>query len=172
MDQPTSPPLSSTRQLPGKTNDLYILLYQLLETRDLTEENHPISFVIHTTTIMPQPIAHDQIIGLQYAIVTLDLIEHLLRDGHLRRLVLHDDSRSSPFACKEHRVTTPPHTTDIESYFIRQQTGGVVTLGNKIMHEVLPHPLFGSQRHIPPAKHIPHRRPAISSGTRSQRDRR
>ena len=100
MDQPTSPPLSSTRQLPGKTNDLYILLYQLLETRDLTEKNHPISFIIHATTIMQQPITHDQIIGLQYAIVTLDLIEHLLRDGYLRCLVLHDDSRASPFARK------------------------------------------------------------------------
>ena len=102
---------------------------------------------------MLQSVAHHQVIYVEQEIIYRNLIEHLLRDGDMRRLVF-DNHPGAEFAAVEHAVGTQHLVAAFQLNLVGEQRGRVALVLDEIVYEVLAHPFFGRDGYVFPAQHI------------------
>ena len=106
---------------------------------------HALRRIVHVHTVMAHPIAHNQIWRTQHTVVGSNLLEHLLRDGHLGGLVFDNHQRKTARLRIDHRIAAPRHTPHTHLHLVGHQTGGIAQMLHEIMREMLAHPFLGSQ---------------------------
>ena len=93
---------------------------------------------------MHQSIAHDKVRSLDNTVIPRDLIEHLLRNRHIRPLVFHHTQRLQ-LPCVYQRISPTRRAVQRKRHLIAHQCRRKTSMRNEKRHKILPHPFFGSQ---------------------------
>lgn len=112
------------------------------------------SFVVHAAAVVVEAVGDDEVVGAQHAVVGLYLVENLLRDGYVGRLVFHNEAGTAAVAVVEYAVAAAGGAAYVEAHLVGQQGGGVAFVLDEVVDEVLPHPFFGGQSHIAAAQEV------------------
>lgn len=75
---------------------------------------------------MVQPVCHDEVVGLEHAVVAANLIENVLRNGNVGSLVLHDEARYAPILVVQDAVAAARVTVDTQAHLVGEQGLGIV----------------------------------------------
>lgn len=110
-------------------------------------------FVIYTSAVVLQPIAHYEPFYLHFNIVSANLLEHLLRNLYVWRLVL-DDHQWLCVATVYHSIATLLGCTQCDGNFVSDALCRIAFVPNKEMDELLAHPFFGCEHHKPAPQDI------------------
>ena len=102
---------------------------------------------------MLQPVAHHQEVYVEQKVIYGYLVEHLLGDGDVGRLVL-DNHPGAQVAAIEHAVGTQHLVAAFELNLVGKQSGRIALVLYEEVDEMLAHPLLGSERHVFSAQHI------------------
>lgn len=117
---------------------------------------------------MTQSIAHHKIRRPEHHIVTHYLVEDVLREPYLRRLVFHYHQGVRK-AVEHHRVASSFPPVLSQAYLVGHGSGIKPFAVDKILHKMLSYPFFGGQYHEFFPESIPHhRRPVGSPAGESQ----
>ena len=116
--------------------------------------------IIHLDAIVAQAIAHHKIIDVEKKIVSGNLLKHLWRNTHRGSLVFHNHAWMK-VAVVENAVATEAFAANGQFDLVGEQSFGIAFVFDKIMDEVLPHPLFRSECHVAPPKKIEYRQLAV-----------
>lgn len=81
-------------------------LYQFCVIWNFRKVGYGEARVIDTATIVGKPVADEEVVGVEDAVVAGYLIEYFLGDGDVGGFVFYDDARRSSFAVVEHAVAT------------------------------------------------------------------
>ena len=127
---------------------------QICESRYFWQETILLSRVVQVATKVAQTITHDQIFGTQDTVVRRNLIEYLLSDFHVWRLVFYDHSRCATLASIQHSVAATTHSAHVDSHLVGHQWGRVSQVVDQVVREVLAHPLLGRQRDVTAAQNV------------------
>lgn len=111
--------------------------------------------------VMLQAVGDDKIIHVEHHIVTRNLCKYLLGDFNVWGFVFYNDTRTG-LPVVDHCVATFGRTVQVERDFIGHQSRRIMLVGNEIVHEMLPYPFLGSERHILAAQFIEDRCPTVS----------
>lgn len=98
-------------------------------------------------------VRDEQIRRTDHTVVATGLLDHVLRDGHRRRLAFGQQQwPSRPII--HHQIGPSPHTLIRERRLQRHQRGRTLQRLHQILGQMLPHPLFGRQAHPAPPQRI------------------
>ena len=109
--------------------------------------------VVDAATVVLQSVAHHEVVYVQQQVVRRNLLEHLLRYLHRRRLVLHYHARLQ-VAVVQHAVGAQLLVADAEAHLVRHERGRVALVLYQIVDEVLAHPLLGRERYVAVAQNV------------------
>ena len=102
---------------------------------------------------MLQSVAHHQEVYVEQKVIYGYLVEHLLGDGDVGRLVL-DNHPGTQVAAIEHAVGTQHLVAAFELNLVGKQSGRIALVLYEEVAEMLAHPLLGRARHVFSAQHI------------------
>lgn len=123
-----------------------VLGIDLLPPWDFGEERCLHVLVIVVAAEVVHAVADYEEVGVEDGIVALDLGEDGLRDADVWSLVLDDDEGVTVEGGIDNGVATTLHTGYLEGHLIADEERGIAEGVDKIMHEMLAHPLLGCQR--------------------------
>ena len=110
------------------------------------QESVTVVLVVDLATVVLQAVAHNQVTRMHHHVVAHDLVEGLLRDVDARALILHDDQRL-PRAVGDNGIAAPRDAVLRQRHLVAHQRSWEPLVGDEPLHEVLPHPFLGRQRH-------------------------
>ena len=99
---------------------------------DVGQEGVLHGVVVYAAAVVAQAVAHDEVFYLEHHVVAGNLVEHGLRDFHVRSLVFHNHAGAEVFV-EKNRVATLFRTVQVELYLVGKQTLGIAL---KIRQEV------------------------------------
>ena len=109
--------------------------------------------VVDAAAVVLQSVAHDEVVYVQQQVVRRNLLEHLLRYLHRRRLVLHYHARLQ-VAVVEYAVGAQLLVADAEAHLVRHERGWVALVFYQVVDEVLAYPLLGRERYVAVAQNV------------------
>ncbi len=93
---------------------------------------------------MRQSVGDDKQRHVQLEVVGCDLVEDLLVDSDLRRLIFYD-SNGLQLIVEDYRIASFFHGIDINCNFVSDKRNGKLFFFGQKLHHILAHPLFWSQ---------------------------
>ena len=124
-----------------------------LVRRNVMQEVVRTLVVVDAAAVVLQSVAHHKVVYVQQQVVRRNLLEHLLRYLHRRRLVLHYHARLQ-VAVVQHAVGAQLLVADAEAHLVSHERGGVALVLYQIVDEVLAHPLLGRERYVAVAQNV------------------
>ena len=130
-----------------------LLRLDVLEVRDFLDKLISAALVVDLATIVLKPVAHDEPPDAKLDVVSAHLLEDLLTNLYLWRLVFYNHSWLC-VASIDDRVAALLGAVQSDGYFVPDALCRIAFLPNQVVDELLANPFFGRQSHIFPPQNV------------------
>ncbi len=109
--------------------------------------------IIHLANIVGEAIGDNEVVYMEEAVISDNLVEYLLGDVNGGSFVLNNHTGLES-SVVEYGIGTERLVAHLELQLIGQKRGGVVLVADKVVNEMLSDPFFRGQRDVFPAQRV------------------